>query len=83
MIDGLVLPVAWDTAVTAKQSGLYHAPRLHAYVVLHGCHGADDVVARSSLLARAFFYMPRRLPQCLGRELLRFPGRCRQARLGC
>ena len=31
--DGdLVLMVTWDTALTAKRSGLYHAPRMHAYV---------------------------------------------------
>ena len=54
--DGLVLPVAWDTAVTAKQSGLYHAPRLHAYVVLHGRHEADNVVKELAAGTRAFFY---------------------------
>ena len=54
--DGdLVLPVAWDTALTAKQSGLYSAPRMHAYVVSHGQPGTEEVVQELAAGAHAFF----------------------------
>ena len=62
--DGdLVLPIAWDTAVTAKQSGLYHTPQLHAYVISHGQHTAEDVIQELAR-ERALSSMLRRPPCC-------------------
>ena len=55
--DGdLVLPAAWDMALTAKQTGLHRARRMHAYVVLHGQHALVDVLAKLAEGARALFY---------------------------
>ena len=48
--------MAWDTALTAKQSGLYHTPRMHAYVVSHEQHVPEDIVGELAAGARAFFY---------------------------
>ena len=56
-VDGdHVLLVAWDTAMTAKQSGLYHTLRMHVYVVSHGQHAIEDIVQELAAGARAFFY---------------------------
>ena len=55
--DGhLVLPAAWDTALTAKQSGLYQATRMHAYVAPHGRYTPVDVYEKLAEGARAFFF---------------------------
>ena len=55
--DGnLVLPAAWDTALTAKQTGLCRARRMHAYIVSHRQHTPTDVFASLTKSVRAFFY---------------------------
>ena len=56
-VDGnLVLPAAWDMALTAKQTGLFCVRRMHAYVVPHGQLAPVDVLARLAEGARAVFY---------------------------
>ena len=55
--DGdLILPAAWDTALTAKQDGLWRARRMHAYIASHGQHTPVDVLEELAKGVRAFFY---------------------------
>ena len=73
-VDGdLILPVAWDTALTAKQSGLYHAPRMHTYVVSHGQDATEDVVEKLTAGARAFFYYAATPASSLGARAAELP----------
>ena len=55
--DGLVLLVAWDTVVKARQPGLYHSPRLHEYLAPRGTREAGDVAEKVAAGARATGFM--------------------------
>ena len=80
--DGnLVLPAAWDTALTAKQTGLCHTRRMHAYIVSHGQHTPADVLAKLAK-ASALSSMLRLQPRSCRCGLLSFPC-CRRVWLMC
>jgi hypothetical protein len=53
--DYLILPAAWDTALTAKQGGLWHARRMCACVVSHGQRVPVDALVELAQGVRAFF----------------------------
>ena len=55
--DGdLILPAAWDTALTAKQTGLCRPRRMHAYIISHARDTPHDVLEDLAKGVRAFFY---------------------------
>ena len=52
----LILPAAWDTALTAKQDGLWHARQMHAYIASHRQDTPIDVLTELAKGVHAFFY---------------------------